>query len=141
MFLNKLYLGDKIKKNEIGWACGTCGDGRDVYGVLVGETVMKITLGIFRGRRKNKIRKGFQEIGLGRRMDLFGSGKGCASYILDAVSSIQFSLLLRCDVLSLFNWLSDFLNKPAHLSSRSEIFINISTAWCDTTRLSRSPLR
>ena len=41
----------------------------------------------------------FQEIGLGPRLDLFGSRKGCASYILDAVSSIQFSLLLRCDVL------------------------------------------
>jgi hypothetical protein len=63
VFLNKLYLGDKIKKNEIGWACGTYGDGRDVYGVLVRETVIKIALGILRGRRKNNIKMGFQEIG------------------------------------------------------------------------------
>jgi len=63
VFLNKRYLGDKIKKNEIGWACGTCGNGRYVYGVLVGETVIKIPLGILRVRRKNNIKMGFQEIG------------------------------------------------------------------------------
>ena len=68
----------------------------EVYTVFWWE---KLSLGILRGRWKNNIEMGFQEIGLVRKLDLFGSGKGCASYILAATNSIQFSLLLRCDVL------------------------------------------
>jgi hypothetical protein len=35
--LTKFYVGDKLKENEMGRACGTCGRERERYMVLVGK--------------------------------------------------------------------------------------------------------
>ena len=35
--LNRAGLGDKMQMNVMGGACGTYGEGRGVYGVLVGK--------------------------------------------------------------------------------------------------------
>jgi len=38
VLLTQYCGGDKIEKDEIGGACSAYGEGRGVYGVLVGET-------------------------------------------------------------------------------------------------------
>jgi hypothetical protein len=34
---HQIFAGDKIEKNEMGWACGAYGGGEGVYRVLVGK--------------------------------------------------------------------------------------------------------
>ena len=43
--LNRAGLGDKMQMNVVGGACGTYGEGWGVYGVLVGKTVRKMSVG------------------------------------------------------------------------------------------------
>jgi hypothetical protein len=40
-----VFLGDKIEKNEMGGACSTCGEGRGMYSVLVGDLKERDHLG------------------------------------------------------------------------------------------------
>ena len=48
--LTQYCEGDKIEKNEMGWACGAYGRGEGSYGVLVGKPEGKRPLG--RPRRR-----------------------------------------------------------------------------------------
>ena len=43
--VNRAGLGDKMQMNVVGGACGTYGEGWGVYGVLVGKTVRKMSVG------------------------------------------------------------------------------------------------
>jgi hypothetical protein len=45
-----IFCGDKIEKNEIGWACGSYGYGEGFYRVLVGKPEWKRPLGRTRRR-------------------------------------------------------------------------------------------
>ena len=55
--------GDKIEKNEMGWACGAYGWGEGVYRVLVGKPVGKRPLGRPRRRWVDNIRMDLREVG------------------------------------------------------------------------------
>jgi hypothetical protein len=58
-----VFPGGKIKKNEMGRACGACGRGRGVHRVLVGKPEGKRTLGRPRRRWEDNISKDLQEVG------------------------------------------------------------------------------
>jgi len=62
--------GDKIEKNEMGWACGAYGCGEGVYRVFLGKPEGKRPLGRPR-RRWVDIRMDLQEVGCGY-MDWIG---------------------------------------------------------------------
>jgi len=53
------FAGDKIEKNEMGWACGAYGLGEGVYRVLVGKPEGKRLL---RRRWVDNIRTDLQEL-------------------------------------------------------------------------------
>jgi hypothetical protein len=53
----------RIKKNEMGWACGAYGRGRGVHRVLVGKPEGKIPLGRTRRRWEDNIKRDLQEVG------------------------------------------------------------------------------
>jgi hypothetical protein len=55
--------GDEIEKNEIGGACSAYGEGRGVYGVLVGKPEGKRTLGRPRRRWEDNIKMDSREVG------------------------------------------------------------------------------
>jgi hypothetical protein len=55
--------GDQIKKNEVGGACSTYGNGRGVYRVLMGKTVGKRPLGRPKHRWDNNIKMDLQKVG------------------------------------------------------------------------------
>ena len=57
--------GDKIEKNEMGWACGAYGRGQGVYGALVGKPEGRRPLGRPRRRWVDNIRTDLQEVGCG----------------------------------------------------------------------------
>jgi hypothetical protein len=59
-----IFAGDKIKKNDMGVACGA-GDERGVYRVLVGKPGGKRPLGGPRRRWEDNIRMHLQEVGCG----------------------------------------------------------------------------
>jgi len=54
--LTKYFSGDKIKKNEMGGACGTYWERRSLYGVLVGRLQGKRQLGRSTHRWKDNIK-------------------------------------------------------------------------------------
>ena len=54
-------MGDKIKKNEMGWACSAYGEGRGVYRVLVGKPEGRRP----RRRWENNIRMDLREVECG----------------------------------------------------------------------------
>jgi hypothetical protein len=60
--LPNIVRGDKIEKNEMGWACSMYGDGRDVYSVVVGKPEGKRPLGRPRRRWEDNIRIDLQEV-------------------------------------------------------------------------------
>ena len=64
-------MGDKIEKNEMGWACGANGGGEGVYRVLLGKPEVRRPLGRPRRRWVDNIRMDFQEVGCGY-MDWIG---------------------------------------------------------------------
>ena len=57
--------GDKIEKNEMGWACGAYGWGEGVYRVLLGKPEGRRPLGRPRRRWVDNIRMDLQEMGCG----------------------------------------------------------------------------
>ena len=61
----KYCASNKIKKNEMGGACGTYGEGRGVYRVLVGKPEGKRPLGRPRRRWEDNIKMYLQEVGCG----------------------------------------------------------------------------
>ena len=66
--LNDFYsscTGDKIEKNEMGWACGAYGGREGAYSFLVGKPEGKRPLGRPRRRWVNNIRMDLQEVGYG----------------------------------------------------------------------------
>jgi hypothetical protein len=58
-------VGDKIDKNEMGGACSTYGERRDVYRVLVGKPYRKRPLGRPKSRWEDNIKMDLQEVGYG----------------------------------------------------------------------------
>ena len=64
MLLTQYCAGDKIEKNEMGWACGAYGGGEGVCRVLLGKLEGKRPLGRPRLRWVD-IRMDLQEVGCG----------------------------------------------------------------------------
>ena len=62
---NILVTGDKIEKNEMGWASGAYGSGQGVHRVLVGKPEERRPLGRPRRRWVDNIRMDLQEVGCG----------------------------------------------------------------------------
>jgi len=58
-------LGDQIDNNEMGGACGTHGERRGVYRVLVGKSEGKRPLGRPRRKWEDNIKIDLQEVGCG----------------------------------------------------------------------------
>ena len=71
VLLTQYCAGDKIEKNEMGWACGAYGWERGVYRVLVGKPEGKRPLGRPRRWWVDNIRMDRQEVGCGY-MDWIG---------------------------------------------------------------------
>ena len=71
LLLTQYCAGDKIEKNEMGWACGAYGWGEGVYRVLVGKPEGRRPLGRTRLRWVDNIRMDLQEVGCGY-MDWIG---------------------------------------------------------------------
>ena len=71
VLLTQYFAGDKIGKNEMGWACGAYGWGEGVYRVLVGKPEGRRPLGRPRRRWVYNIRMDLQEVGCGY-MDWIG---------------------------------------------------------------------
>ena len=67
----KCFVGDKIEKNEMGWACGAYGWGYGLYRVLVGKPEGRRPLGRPRRRWFDNISMDLQEVGCGY-MDWIG---------------------------------------------------------------------
>jgi hypothetical protein len=65
VLLTHYCAGDKIEKNEIGGACSAYGEGRGVYGVLVGKHEGKRPLGRPWCRWEDNIKMDLQEVGCG----------------------------------------------------------------------------
>ena len=65
VLLTQYCAGDKIEKNEMGWACGSYGGGEGAYRVLVGKPEGKRPLGRPRRRWVDNIRMDLQEVGCG----------------------------------------------------------------------------
>jgi len=62
--LDEYRAGDKIEKNEMGWACGTYGEERGVYRVLVGKPEGRRPLGRPRRRWVDNIRMDLWDVGM-----------------------------------------------------------------------------
>jgi len=70
--LTRYCAGDKIEKNEMGWACGAYGGGeRGVYRALLGKPEGRRPVGRPRSRWVDNIRMDLQEVGCGY-MDWIG---------------------------------------------------------------------
>ena len=71
VLLTQYCAGDKIKKNEMDWACGAYGSGEGVYRVLVGKLEGRRPLVRPRRRWVDNIRMDLLEVGCGY-MDWIG---------------------------------------------------------------------
>jgi hypothetical protein len=60
--ITKCSPGDQIEKNEMGGECGTYGEGRGAYRVLVGKLEGKTPLGRTRRRCEGNIKMDLQEV-------------------------------------------------------------------------------
>jgi hypothetical protein len=58
-------LNDQVKEDEMGWACSTKGEKRNVYGLFMGKLEGKRPLGRPRRRWVNDIKKNLGAIGWG----------------------------------------------------------------------------
>jgi hypothetical protein len=63
--ISQYYSGDKIEKNEMGWACSAYRRKRGVYRVLVEKPERKRPLGGTRRRWDDNIKMGLQEVECG----------------------------------------------------------------------------
>ena len=87
LLLTQYCAGDKIEKNEMGWACGAYGWGEGVYRVLVGKPEGKRPLGRPRHRCVDNIKMDLQEVGCGY-MDWIGRAQDRYSW-LTLVSAVM----------------------------------------------------
>jgi len=62
VLLTKYCAGDKIEKNEIGWACDAYGRVEGVYRVLLGKPDGRRALGRRRRRWVGNIKMNLQEV-------------------------------------------------------------------------------
>jgi hypothetical protein len=62
--LHSQYSSSNMKEDEVGGTCGTLGEGRGVYKVLVGKPEGKRPLGSPSCRWEDNIKLGFSEIGI-----------------------------------------------------------------------------
>ena len=62
VLLTQYCAGDKLEKNEVGWACGAYGRGEGAYRVLVGKPEGKRPLVRPRRRWVDNIRMDLQEV-------------------------------------------------------------------------------
>jgi len=83
-------VGDKIEKNEVGWACGAYGCGEGMYRVLVGKPEGKRPLGRPGCKWVDNIRMHLQEVGCGY-MDWIGLAQGRDGWrtLVSAVMNIR----------------------------------------------------
>jgi hypothetical protein len=58
-------VGDKIKRNEMGGACSSDGEGRGMYRVFVGKPEGKRSMGRHMRRWEDNIKMDRQEVGGG----------------------------------------------------------------------------
>jgi len=65
VLLTQYCAGDKIEKNEMGWACASYGGERVAYRFLVGKPEGKRLLGRPRRRWVDNIRMDLQDVGCG----------------------------------------------------------------------------
>jgi hypothetical protein len=65
VLIAKYHSGHQIKKNEVGGACSTYGEGRGAYRILVGRPEGRRSLGRPRRRWEDNIKMDLQEAGLG----------------------------------------------------------------------------
>jgi hypothetical protein len=65
VFFTQYCSGDKIQKNEMGGTCNTYGEGRNLYGVLVGRPEGKTPLGRPRCRWEDNIKMDLQKVECG----------------------------------------------------------------------------
>jgi hypothetical protein len=63
--LTQYCSGDKIEKNEMGWACSTCGGEKRLYRLLVGKPEGKRPIGIPGCGWEDNIKIDPQEVGCG----------------------------------------------------------------------------
>ena len=73
MLLIRYYLGNEIRKNEMGRACNTCGERRGAWRVLMGKPKGKRPLGRPRRRWENNNKRDIQEVDWEREQDQSGS--------------------------------------------------------------------
>ena len=64
VLLTQYCAGDKMEKNDMGWACGAYGRGEGAYRVLVGIPEGKRPLGRPRRRWVDNIRKDLWDVGI-----------------------------------------------------------------------------
>jgi len=67
--IHQMYSGDEIGTNERGGPCGTYGEMRDVYRILVEKPEGKSPVGRPRRRLEDIIRIDVQEVGWGHGLD------------------------------------------------------------------------
>jgi hypothetical protein len=63
VLLTKYYPVDQIKDNEMGWACGMCGEEENVYRTLMEQPEGKGPLAIHRHRWEDDIKTYLKIIG------------------------------------------------------------------------------
>jgi len=73
VLLIRYYLGNEIRKNEMGRACNTCGERRGAWRVLMGKPKGKRPLGRPRRRWENNNKRDIQEVDWEREQDQSGS--------------------------------------------------------------------
>jgi hypothetical protein len=73
----EIYLGDKIKKNEMSWSCSIyMGESRDAYRILVRKSEGMRPLGRPRHRWEINIKMDLQEVGWGAYSGLIWLRRG-----------------------------------------------------------------
>jgi hypothetical protein len=69
-------------------ACGTCGESRGTYRILVGRPKGRRSLGRPRHRCECNIKMDFQKVGWGHGLDCTGSGYGQGPALVNAVTKL-----------------------------------------------------
>jgi hypothetical protein len=88
----KRFWGDKIKKNEMGGACGTYGRRKLPIGFLVGISEGKKPLGKARRRWKSNIKMDPQKVGWGMSWVTMNQCRYRLGTVVNAVMNICFCI-------------------------------------------------